>query len=432
MDYSIIMILSMLVLSAFFSGMEIAYVSSNKVHIAIEKQQDGFLSKILQKITNRPSKFIATMLIGNNIALVIYGLFMGDLLMSYIGPYLGIDSQNTSSSSDSIMFLALFIQTIISTFVILITAEFLPKVFFQIYANNLVKFFALPVYFFYILFSVVSEFIIWITDKILKLIFKTDGDEVQLSFSKVELGNYISEQMETVKREDEVDSEIQIFQNALDFSEVKSREVLIPRTEVVAVTIDRSPKELSELFIKTGLSKILVYNQNIDNILGYVHSFELFKKPTTIKSILIPVVFVPETMLIKEVLNILTKKSKSIAVVIDEYGGTSGILTVEDIIEELFGEIEDEHDKLVLIEKVVNNGIYVFSARLDVDYLNETYKLNLPENENYETLGGMIVSFTEGIPKKDEVIVFQDYTFNILEVSNTKLELVEVKYTPVD
>ena len=432
MDYSIIMILSMLVLSAFFSGMEIAYVSSNKVHIAIEKQQDGFLSKILQKITNRPSKFIATMLIGNNIALVIYGFFMGDLLMSYIGPYLGIDSQNTSSSSDSIMFLALFIQTIISTFVILITAEFLPKVFFQIYANNLVKFFALPVYFFYIIFSVVSEFIIWITDKILKLIFKTDGDEVQLSFSKVELGNYISEQMETVKREDEVDSEIQIFQNALDFSEVKSREVLIPRTEVVAVTIDKSPKELSELFIKTGLSKILVYNENIDNILGYVHSFELFKKPTTIKSILIPVVFVPETMLIKEVLNILTKKSKSIAVVIDEYGGTSGILTVEDIIEELFGEIEDEHDKLVLIEKVVNNGIYVFSARLDVDYLNETYKLNLPENENYETLGGMIVSFTEGIPKKDEVIVFQDYTFNILEVSDTKVELVEVKYTPVD
>jgi CBS domain containing-hemolysin-like protein len=423
MDYSIIMILSMLILSAFFSGMEIAYVSSNKVHIAIEKQQDGFLSKILQKITKRPSKFIATMLIGNNIALVIYGFFMGDLLIGYIATYLTIEPNG---------FLALFIQTIISTVIILITAEFLPKVFFQIYANNLVKFFALPVYFFYIVFSVISEFIIWITDKLLKLVFKTDGDEVQLSFSKVELGNYISEQMETVKTEDEVDSEIQIFQNALDFSEVKSREVLIPRTEVVAVTIDSSPKELSEIFIKTGLSKILVYNENIDNILGYVHSFELFKKPTTIKSILIPVVFVPETMLIKEVLNILTKKSKSIAVVIDEYGGTSGILTVEDIVEELFGEIEDEHDKLVLIEKAVNDGVYLFSARLDVDYLNETYKLNLPENENYETLGGMIVSFTEGIPKKDEVIVLQDYTFNILEVSNTKLELVEVKYTPLD
>jgi putative hemolysin len=423
MDYSIIMILSMLILSAFFSGMEIAYVSSNKVHIAIEKQQDGFLSKILQKITKRPSKFIATMLIGNNIALVIYGFFMGDLLMSYIDAHLTIEPNG---------FLALFIQTIISTVVILITAEFLPKVFFQIYANNLVKFFALPVYFFYIAFSIISEFVIWISDKLLKLVFKTDGDEVQLNFSKVELGNYISEQMGTVKTEDEVDSEIQIFQNALDFSEVKSREVLVPRTEVIAVSIDTSPKELSELFIKTGFSKILVYNENIDNILGYVHSFKLFKKPDTIKSILIPVVFVPETMLIKEVLNNLTKKSKSIAVVIDEYGGTSGILTVEDIIEELFGDIEDEHDKLVLIEKVVDDGVYLFSARLDVDYLNETYKLNLPENENYETLGGMIVSFTEGIPKKDEVIVLQDYTFNILEVSNTKLELVEVKYTPVD
>ena len=423
MDYSIIMILSMLILSAFFSGMEIAYVSSNKVHIAIEKQQKGFLSKILQRITKRPSKFIATMLIGNNIALVIYGFFMGDLLMNYIDSFQLIEPNG---------FLALLIQTIISTVVILITAEFLPKVFFQIYANKLVKFFALPVYFFYLLFSVISEFVIWISDKLLKLIFKTDGDDVQLSFSKVELGNYISEQMETVKTEDEVDSEIQIFQNALDFSDVKSREVLIPRTEVVAVPLDTSTNELRELFIKTGLSKILVYNENVDDISGYVHSFELFKKPDSIKSILIPVVFVPETMLIKEVLNILTKKSKSIAVVIDEYGGTSGILTVEDIIEELFGEIEDEHDKLVLTETVVSEDLYVFSTRLDVDYLNETYKLNLPESENYETLGGMIVSFTEDIPKQDEVIVLQDYTFHVLEVSETKIELVEVKYTPED
>ncbi len=423
MDYSIIMILIMLILSAFFSGMEIAYVSSNKVHIAIEKQQDGYLSKILQRITKRPSKFIATMLIGNNIALVVYGFFMGDLIMNYIDSFDIIESSG---------FLALLIQTIISTVVILITAEFLPKVFFQIYANNLVKFFAPPAYFFYLLFSVISDFVIWISDRLLKLIFKTDGDDVQLSFSKVELGNYISEQMDSVKTEDEVDSEIQIFQNALDFSEVKSREVLIPRTEVKAVTIDTSTDDLRELFIKTGLSKILVYNENIDDILGYVHSFELFKKPAAIRNILIPVVFVPETMLIKEVLNILTKKSKSIAVVIDEYGGTSGILTVEDIIEELFGEIEDEHDKLVLTEQVVDEGHYIFSTRLDVDYLNETYKLNLPENENYETLGGMIVSFTEDIPKQDEVIVFQDYTFHILEVSETKIELVEVNYTPID
>ncbi|MCF6306518.1 MAG: hemolysin family protein [Flavobacteriaceae bacterium] len=423
MDYSTIMILSMLILSAFFSGMEIAYVSSNKVHIAIEKKQEGFLSKILQKITKRPSKFIATMLIGNNIALVIYGFFMGDLLMGYIDniEFIGRDG-----------FLAILLQTIISTLVILLTAEFLPKVFFQIYANSLVKIFALPSYIFYILFSIISEFVIWISDKVLKLLFKTEGDTVQLSFSKIELGNYISEQMETVKTKDEVDSEIQIFQNALDFSDVKSREVLIPRTEVVAVSIDTSPKELGELFIKTGLSKILVFKENIDDILGYVHSFELFKKPTTIKSILIPVIFVPETVLIKDVLKILTKKRKSIAVVIDEYGGTSGILTVEDIIEELFGEIEDEHDTLLLTEKVVAKGHYIFSTRLEVDYLNETYKLNFPENENYETLGGMIVSFTEEIPTKDEVIKMQDFTFHILEVSETKIELVEVKYTPKD
>jgi len=423
MDYSIIMIVSMLIFSAFFSGMEIAYISSNKVHIAIEKQQDGFLSKILQKITRRPSKFIATMLIGNNIALVIYGFFMGDLLMGYI---------DTLSFIEPDGFLAILLQTIISTLVILITAEFLPKVFFQIYANNLVKFFALPAYLFYVIFSVISELVMWVSDKVLKLIFKTDGDAVQLNFSKIELGNYISEQMEAVKIEDNVDSEIQIFQNALDFSDVKSREVLIPRTEVIAISIDISPNELRELFIKTGLSKILVFKENIDNILGYIHSFELFKKPKSIKSILIPVVFVPETMLIKDVLNILTKKRKSIAVVIDEYGGTSGILTVEDIIEELFGEIEDEHDTLMLTEKVVAEGHYIFSTRLEVDYLNETYKLNFPKNENFETLGGMIVSFTEEIPDKDEVIEIQDFTFHILEVSETKIELVELKYTPKD
>jgi len=423
MDSSIFIILTMLILSAFFSGMEIAYVSSNKVYIAIEKKQDDFLSKILKKITARPSKFIATMLIGNNIALVIYGFFMGDLIMGFIDKLQIIESSG---------FLALLLQTIISTLVILLTAEFLPKVFFQIYANKLLKVFALPAYFFYVLFSAISEFVLWISDKVLKLLFKTEGDTIQLSFSKMELGNYISEQMETVKTEDKVDSEIQIFQNALDFSEVKSREVLIPRTEVVAVLLDTTPEELSKIFVKTGLSKILVYKENIDNVLGYVHSFELFKKPKFIKSILIPVVFVPQTMLIKEVLSLLTKKRKSIAVVIDEYGGTSGILTVEDIVEELFGEIEDEHDTLLLTETEIKEGHYIFSTRLEVDYLNETYKLNFPENENYETLGGMIVRFTEDIPNKGEVIEIQDYTFHIREVSETKIELVEVIHNPKD
>ena len=415
MDNSIIIIISMLIFSAFFSGMEIAYISSNKVHIAIEKKQNDFLSKVLKRLTKRPSKFIATMLVGNNIALVIYGFYMGEFLMRFI---------NLEG------FIAIIIQTIISTLIILLTAEFLPKVFFQIYANNLVKFFAIPAYFFYLLFSVISEFVIWISDKILKVFFKTEGDTVQLSFSKIELGNYISEQMETIEKTDEIDSEIQIFQNALDFSDVKSREVMIPRTEVVAVNIYTTPKELSERFTKTGLSKILIYKENIDDILGYVHSFELFKKPTSLRKILIPVVFVPETMLVKDVLNILTKKSKSIAVVIDEYGGTSGIITVEDIIEELFGEIEDEHDSLVLTETRINNKHYIFSARLDVDYINETYKLKFPEKENYETLGGMIVNYTEEIPEQDEIIEIEGYIFHILEVSNTKIELVEVKLKP--
>lgn len=407
----------MLILSAFFSGMEIAYVSSNKIHIEIEKKQNNFLAGILKKITKRPSKFIATMLVGNNIALVIYGFFMGDLLMKYI-PIGGLTG--------------LFVQTIISTLIILLTAEFLPKVFFQIYANNLVKIFALPAYFFYIFFSFISEFVIWISDLVLKFIFKSEGDAVQLSFSKLELGNYISEQMEIAETQDEIDSEIQIFQNALDFSEVKSREAMIPRTEVVAVDINTSPKDLAKIFTETGLSKILIYKDNIDDILGYVHSFELFKKPTTLKEVLMPVLFVPETMLAKDVLNILSKKRKSISVVIDEYGGTSGIITVEDIIEELFGNIEDEHDSIALIEEELGEDHYRFSARLEVDYLNENYKLNLDENENYETLGGLIVNFTEEIPDQGETVEIGEHLFTIIEVSSTKIEVVEVKYLPED
>lgn len=392
--------------------MEIAYVSSNKIHIEIEKKQNNFLASILKKITKRPSKFIATMLVGNNIALVIYGFYMGALLMEYI-PLAG--------------FSGILVQTIISTLVILLTAEFLPKVFFQIYANNLVKIFAVPAYFFYVLFSLISEFIIWISDLILKFIFKTEGDTVQLSFSKLELGNYISEQMEIAEAKEEMDSEIQIFQNALDFSEIKSREAMIPRTEIVAVDMDTPPRELAKLFTETGLSKVLVYNDSIDDILGYVHSFELFKKPSNLKSVLMPVIFVPETMLAKDVLNVLSKKRKSLAVVVDEYGGTSGIITVEDIIEELFGEIEDEHDSVELIEEKLEEGHYRFSARLEVDYLNEEYELELQESENYETLGGLIVNFTEEIPQKGETVEIGRFVFIILEVSSTKIELVELK-----
>ncbi|WP_055442575.1 hemolysin family protein [Lacinutrix himadriensis] len=424
MSIYVVIIIVCLILSAFFSGMEIAYVSSNKIHIEIEKKQDGFLAKILSKLTVKPSKFIATMLIGNNIALVVYGFFMGDLLVNWFHSLL---PSNNSFINYLFVDFSLLTQTIISTIVILITAEFLPKVFFQIYANSLLKILAFPAYVFYVLFTFISDFVLWISDFVLKKFFKTEGDQVQLAFTKVELGNYISEQMESVEEHDDVDTEIQIFQNALEFAEVKSREVMVPRTEIIAVELNESLKNLNSIFTETGCSKVIVYKENIDDILGYVHSFELFKKPKTIKSIILPVEFVPETMLINDVLNVLIKKRKSIAVVLDEYGGTSGIMTVEDIVEELFGEIEDEHDTVVLIEEKLDEKHFKFSARIEVDYINETFKINLPDEENYETLGGLIVAHTEEIPEKDEIVIIQNFQFTILEVSNTKIDLVELK-----
>lgn len=424
MGIYVIIIVVCLVLSAFFSGMEIAYVSSNKIHIEIEKKQDGILAKVLSMLTAKPSKFIATMLIGNNIALVVYGFFMGDLLVNWF--------QSMLPSSNEILNyllidLSLLTQTILSTLLILITAEFLPKVFFQIYSNTLIKALAIPAYFFYILFTWVSNFVIWISDFVLKHLFKTEGDQIQLAFTKVELGNYISEQMESVEANDDVDTEIQIFQNALEFSEVKAREVMVPRTEIIAVEINNSIKSLNALFTETGFTKILVYKETIDDILGYVHSFELFKKPESIKAMMLPVEYVPETVLVKDVLSVLTKKRKSIAVILDEYGGTSGIMTVEDIIEELFGEIEDEHDSVDLIEEKLDDTTFKFSARLEVDYVNEAFKINLPESENYETLGGLIVHYTEEIPSKHEIVKIDNFQFTILEVSNTKIDMVELK-----
>lgn len=415
MEISIIILC--LLLSAFFSGMEIAFISSNKIYLEIEKKQDGFLSKILTKLTEKPSKFIAAMLIGNNIALVIYGFFMGDLLMAWV------DSFGYQFSD----LLNLLIQTILSTLIVLITAEFLPKVFFQIYANSLIKVFAIPAYGFYLLFYSISSFFIWVSDFILRKFFRTAGDQVQLYFSKVELGNYITEQMSSVEDNEEVDSEIQMFQNALEFSGVKARDIMTPRTEIVAIDLFDPVDELKDLFVRTGYSKIVVYQNSLDDIIGYVHSFDLFKKPKNIKSVVIPVEFFPETIYIKDVLNLLTKKRKSVAVVLDEYGGTSGIITIEDIVEELFGEIEDEHDlNETLIEKEVGEDTYLFSARFDVEYLNQAYKLQIPESDSYGTLGGFIVDFTKEIPLKGDVITIGTYHFVIEEATNKKIELVKM------
>ena len=323
MIISDLIIIICLILSAFFSGMEIAFVSSNKIYLEIEKQQSGINAKVLNFITKNPSRFIATMLVGNNISLVIYGIFMGDRILQLVFPETLLDG--------SITIKIVFIQTVISTVIILLTAEFLPKVFFQQFSNIFMKVFAFPTAIFYSLFAPVTATIMKVSDFILMKFFKTEGDQVQLSFSKIELGNYIEEQLESTKDKDNVDSEIQIFQNALEFSEVKVREAMVPRTEIVATENTASMEEIRKLFTSSGLSKIPVYNESIDDIQGYVHAFEMFKKPDNLKKILLPVAFVPETMKISEVLKLLTKQRKSIAVVLDEYGGTSGIITVEDI-----------------------------------------------------------------------------------------------------
>ena len=424
MSYQATIIITSLIFSAFFSGMEIAFISSNKIQLEIEKKQKGFLSKLLKKMTQNPSRFIATMLIGNNIALVIYGLYMGDFLINLFSALIPTKYPIVDYF---LVELNLFTQTIFSSIVILITAEFLPKVFFQIYSNTLVKLFALPAYFFYVIFSFLSSFVMKISDFVLKKYLSTSKDKIKSVFSKVDLENYINEQMENVDENDQIDNEIVIFQNALEFSEVRAKEVMIPRTELSSIEIHDSINNLSDLFTRTGHSKIIVYKNTIDDILGYVHAFDLFKNPKSIKSIMMPVKFVPETMLAKDVLNFLTKKRRSLAVVLDEYGGTSGILTIEDIVEELFGEIEDEHDTADLIEQVLENNIFLFSARLEVDYVNENYKLQLPTNENYETIGGLIVFHTETIPSKKESIKIGDFEFIVEKVSNTKIELVTLK-----
>lgn len=393
--------------------MEIAFISANKMHIELEKKKAGFLSKTLTKLTEKPSKFITTMLVGNNIALVVYGYFMGELLMPFLKPYLAND------------FFILLVQTLISTLIILVTAEFLPKAIFRIFANEALKIFAIPAYIFFLLFYVISDFIMFISDFVLRVFFNTKEDNAQLAFTKAELGNYINEQLEI--SDEKVDSEIQIFRNALDFHNVRAREAMIPRTDIVAIDVTDSIKNLKNLFIETGLSRIIVYKNSLDDVIGYIHAFELYKNPKSIRSILLPIDSVPETMMINHILNELTKKQKSISIVIDEYGGTSGLITIEDIIEELFGDIEDEHDSTELLENIINDNVFEFSGRLEVDYINETYNLSLPKDDAYETIGGLIVDKTESIPQQGEIIEIDNFQFTIIKVSSSKIEDINLK-----
>ncbi|WP_445725603.1 hemolysin family protein [Flavobacterium sp.] len=414
MEFQIAIILITILLSAFFSGMEIAFISANKFQVELQKKKEGFTAKILKKITSNSSKFITTMLVGNNISLVIYSFFMGQLIVAFLPTMFN-------------EFSMLLIQTLISTIIILVTAEFLPKAIFRIYANETLWVLAPLAYFFYIIFHFISNFITFIADFVLKHFFNSSNTKQQIIFSKEELGNYITEQLGHTKDSEDIDSEIQIFQNALEFNNLKAREIMIPRTEIKAVDIVESVENLKQMFIESGYSKILVYRGSLDEVLGYAHAFEMFKNPKNIKEILMPVEFVPESMLINNVLNILTLKKRSISVVLDEFGGTSGIITIEDIVEELFGEIVDEHDTVELLENEINGREFELSARLEVDYLNETYNLDIEENEAYETLGGFIVYHNEDIPKQDEIIEINNLHFKMLKVDSSKIMEVYLK-----
>lgn len=409
-----------LLLSAFFSGMEIAYVSSNKVYLEVEKKQSGLLSKILTRLTENPNRFMASMLVGNSIVLVIYGYFTGAAVIRWFSVY------------DILPQYKAVLQVVISVFIILLTAEFIPKVFFQLYANRLITALAIPAYLFYLLFKWVAAFTMAVADFFLVNILRTRGDRQQVFFSRNELGDYITEQMSGMPEQEDVDSEIQIFRNALEFSDLKARDIMTPRTELAAVELHDNVAELKELFIETGYSKIIVYEGNLDNVVGYVHSFELFRKPATISAVMIPIEYAPQTIYIKELLNILTRKRKSMAVVLDEYGGTSGIVTVEDIIEELFGEIRDEHDddEEELMEKELGAGAYLFSARLAVEYINEKYSLSIPESDAYSTLGGFIVYHHKDIPAAGEELSFQGFAIVIDSASSKKIEQVKIIRLP--
>lgn len=414
MGTTLLVILATLVLSAFFSGMEIAFLSANRLHIELESKKGNFPFNLVSFLVKRPSRYIATMLVGNNIALVLYGLYMPEVLDPVLGQI-------------NIAWLLLLIQTVISTIIILFLAEYLPKAYFNANANVMLKWFALPTILFYGLFYVVVSFMMFISNSMLKLIFHKDIDEDQPVFSKIDLDHFIQENTANKDEQEEVDHEIEIFQNALDFSEQKAREMMIPRTEIMAIPVDTSIETLTSLFIENGYSKLLVYEENMDNLIGYVHAYELFKKPSDVRSILRPVSFIPESMTADQLLNQFTKEKRNIAVVVDEFGGTSGMITLEDVVEEIFGEIDDEHDTEALIERVIDENTFLFSARQEIDHLNDEYDLNLPESENYSTLGGYITQQLESIPEKGEKFTLGHLRFEIINVSSNRIEDVKVK-----
>lgn len=397
--------------------MEIAFVSSNKFLIELENKKGRFSARLLSKFTANPGQFISTLLVGNNIALVVYGMMMALLLEPFIEHQLHI------SNSAWILIL----QTIISTLVILLTAEFLPKVLFRINPNKMLVAFTVPVYLAYTLLYPIAVIITKLSEFLLLKVAKVSISKEKPDFGKVDLDNYIQEATSNPMNQEQLDNEIKIFKNALAFSEIKIRECMVPRTEIIASEERETVEDLKAKFVDTGLSKILIYRDSIDDIIGYVHSFEMFKKPQDIKSIMRPIDNVPESMQASDLLKMLMQKHRSIAVVVDEFGGTSGIITIEDVVEEIFGEIHDEHDVEELTELKINDNEFVFSARLEIDYLNDKYNLDLPISENVETLGGLIIEEHESIPARNEEIKLGKFLFIITEVTETVIEEVTLK-----
>lgn len=418
MEVLIITILVTILFSAFFSGMEIAFVSANKLRLELDKQQDIISSRILSIFTKNPGQYISTMLIGNNIALVIYGIAFAELLEPLFFRIVPNDS------------LVLLMQTISSTLIILFTAEFLPKTLFRINPNTVLRVFSIPLAFFYFLFFPISRFTIGISKVLLNTIFRSsfDSNVRKTVFNRVDLDHFVKDQEEDVqRREQDIENEVKLFRNALDFSKVKLREVMVPRTEMETMDIDSTMDELIQRFIETGYSRILFYQDNIDNIIGYIHHSTIFNNPGSIRSNLKKVLIVPETMPASKLLSKFIQQHRSIAIVVDEFGGTSGMVTSEDILEEIFGEIEDEHDTIDYVERPISDTEFVFSARIELDDLNEKYNLGFPVKENFETLAGFILFHHESIPKINTIIDIDKYRFKILKASNTKIELVNLK-----
>ena len=415
MTATLSVILICLLLSAFFSGMEIAFLTSNKLRIEIDKSKKGVTQALIDLFISHSGMYITTLLVGNNVVMVIYGIVRSDLLVKqfeFLHLSIGVE---------------LFVETLVSTLIILVFAEFLPKTVFRLRSNLFLKLFSVPVFLFYLLFFPLSYFSVWLGGWLLRIFTgrKLGHKEPNRAFGKVDLNNLIEEGEVNARQEEEM-HEIKLFRNALDFSEVKLRECIVPRPDVVALSIDSSIEELTQLFIDTGLSRILIYKESIDDIIGYVHISTLFKDPPTIAKALSRVLIVPETMSAQRLLNLFIRDQKSVAVVVDEFGITAGIVTIEDIMEEIFGEIEDEHDHLNLKEVMISEQEYIFSGRLEVDYLNEKYHLDLEEREEYETLAGLVLYFNQSIPQEGETIVVNNLTFKILSVKNARIEEIKV------